>query len=79
MAAQGVYDLQDGIRVFAGTVDDPFYIDLGAAFDSLNFRTGAGGGVLSPAADADDHTNTAPDTVSGYNVNTIAIEVPIAC
>lgn len=78
LAAQGVYSLGNGMRVFAGTVDDPFYIDLGAAFDSLNFRAGAGGGVLSPAQDADDHTNTAPDTVSGYNVNTIAIEVPIA-
>jgi hypothetical protein len=43
----------------------------------LNFRTGAGGGVLSAAADADDNTNTAPDYISGYNVNTIAIEVPI--
>jgi hypothetical protein len=63
--------------VFAGTVDDPFFSDLGAQFDSLNFRTAAGGGVLSPAADADDHTNTAPDYLSGYNVNTIAIEVPI--
>jgi hypothetical protein len=78
LAAQGIYRLGNGIRVFAGTVDDPFYIDLGAAFDSLNFRTGAGGGVLSPAQDADDHTNIAPDFVSGYNVNTIAIEVPIA-
>jgi len=78
LASQGIYELQDGIRVFAGTVDDPFYIDLGAAFDSLNFRVGAGGGVLSAAADADDHTNTASDAVSGYNVNTIAIEVPIS-
>jgi hypothetical protein len=77
LAAQGMYTLDNGIKVFAGTVDDPFYIDLGAAFDSLNFRTAAGGGVLSAAADADDHTNTAPDYVSGYNVNTIAIEVPI--
>jgi hypothetical protein len=77
LAEQGIYSLGDGIRVFAGTVDDPFYIDLGAAFDSLNFRTGAGGGVLSAAADADDSTNTAPDYISGYNVNTIAIEVPI--
>jgi len=64
--------------VFAGTVDDPFYIDLGAAFDSLNFRNGAGGGVLTPAHDANDNLNTAPDFVSGFNVNTIAIEVPIA-
>jgi hypothetical protein len=77
LAEQGIYTLSNGIKIFAGTVDDPFYIDLGAAFDSLNFRTAAGGGVLSAAADADDHTNTAPDYVSGYNVNTIAIQVPI--
>src|SRR6516164_3808040 len=30
---QGIYDLGNGVRAFAGTVDDPFYIDLGAAFD----------------------------------------------
>jgi Domain of unknown function (DUF4331) len=78
LAQQGIYSLGNGIRVFAGTVDDPFYIDLGAAFDSLNFRIGAGGGVLSPAQDADDATNTAPDAVSGFNVNTIALEVPIS-
>jgi hypothetical protein len=78
LAAQGIYSLGNGVRVFAGTVDDPFFIDLGAAFDSLNFRTGAGGGVLTAAQDAADNVNTAPDYVSGYNVNTIAIEVPIA-
>jgi hypothetical protein len=32
---------------------------------------------LSPAQDADDGTNVAADDVSGFNVNTIAIEVPI--
>src|SRR5579864_5259282 len=32
LAAQGVFSLGNGIRVFAGTVDDPFYIDLGATF-----------------------------------------------
>ena len=77
LAAQGIYTLNNGIKVFAGTVDDPFYIDLGATFDSLNFRTAAGGGVLSAAADANDKVNTAPDYVSGYNVNTIAFQVPI--
>jgi hypothetical protein len=77
LAEQGIYTLNNGIKIFAGTVDDPFYIDLGAAFDSLNFRTAAGGGVLSAAADANDKVNTAPDYVSGYNVNTIAIQVPI--
>jgi hypothetical protein len=73
---QGIYDLGNGVRVFAGTVDDPFYIDLGAAFDSLNFRMGVGG-ILSSAVDADDHHNYAPDAVAGYNVNSIVLEVPI--
>ena len=27
-----------GIKVFAGTTDDPFWIDLGAAFDTFNLR-----------------------------------------
>jgi hypothetical protein len=73
---QGVYSLRNNVRVFAGTVDDPFYIDLGAAFDSLNFRMGVGG-ILSPAVDADDTHNYAPDAVAGYNVNSIVLEVPI--
>ncbi len=72
---QGIYDLGNGVRTFAGTVDDPFYIDLGAAFDSLNFRMGVGG-VLSPQVDADDKRNYAPDSVAGFNVNTIVLEVP---
>lgn len=77
---QGIYDLGNGIRVFAGTVDDPFWIDLGAAFDSLNFRSMGFPvpGVLTPAQDADDRRNFAADDVAGYNVNAIAIEVPIA-
>jgi hypothetical protein len=80
LARQGIYTLDGGIKVFAGTVDDPFYIDLGAAFDSLNFRdTGSGvPAVLTAAQDADDTRNFAPDHVKGYNVNCIAIEVPIA-
>ena len=74
---QGVYELGNGVRVFAGTVADPFFIDLGAAFDSLNFRMAAGGGVLKPSIDADDHNNYAPNTLAGYNVNSIVLEVPI--
>jgi len=66
------------VRVFAGTVADPFFIDLGAAFDSLNFRMAAGGGVLAPAVDADDKNNYAPNTLAGFNVNSIVLEVPIA-
>src|SRR6202161_912200 len=80
LAKQGIYTVagdRGDIRVFAGTVADPFFIDLGAAFDTFNFRTGAGGGVLTAAQDKDNHLNLAPNAVSGFNVNTIAIEVPI--
>jgi hypothetical protein len=74
---QGTYEIAPGVRVFAGTVADPFFIDLGAAFDSLNFRMAAGGGVLSPERDADDTVNFAPNTLAGFNCNSIVLEVPI--
>ena len=74
---QGIYTLSNGIRVFAGTVSDPFFIDLGANFDTLNFRAAAGGGVLPAAIDSDDRHNYAPNAVAGFNVNTIVLEVPI--
>jgi len=73
---QGIYELDNGVRVFAGTVNDPFYIDLGAAFDSFNFRMGVGG-ILPAHIDADDKHNYAPDAVGGFNVNSIVLEVPI--
>jgi hypothetical protein len=75
--SQGTYQLENDIKAFAGTVDDPFWIDLGAAFDTLNLRAAVAPGVLSPAQDA-ANVNIASDTVSGFAVNGIAIEVPIA-
>src|SRR5512134_3652297 len=60
LAEQGIYELDNGVRVFAGQRDDPFYIDLGAVFDTLNLR--------SPGT----------DMLSGFNVQTIALEVPIS-
>jgi hypothetical protein len=76
LAKQGIYPLKNGGRVFAGQRDETFYIDLGAIFDTLNLRAGP---ILSPADDADDFMNVEParDAFSGFNVNTIAIEVPI--
>lgn len=75
--AAGTYALPQGVKVFAGTTDDAFWIDLGAAFDTFNLRASVGPGVLSPAQDAAQQ-NFASDTVSGYAVNSIAIEVPVA-
>lgn len=75
---QAVYETTNGIKVFAGTVDDPFWIDLGAAFDTANFRTLGSGipGVLTADEDGASE-NFASDTVSGYAVNALAIEIPI--
>src|ERR1035438_8128648 len=75
LRAQGVYNLPNSVSVFAGTVADPFFIDLGAAFDSLNFRMAAGGGVLSAAVDADDTHNYAPNSLAGFNVNSMILEI----
>jgi Domain of unknown function (DUF4331) len=76
LAAQGIYDLGNGIRVFAGQRDDPFYIDLGGLFDTLNLG-------LSPVPietneqDANDGANAfGVDMLSGFNVQEIALEIP---
>ena len=57
-----VTNLPGGGKVFAGTRDEYFYVDLGV-FDALGNRSvGSVGGI---------------DSTKGYNVSTIAIEVPI--
>src|SRR5262249_59274557 len=55
-----VTSLPGGWKIFAGQADDPFFLDL-RVFDLLY------GGDLSEVGQ---------DTLAGYNVNTIAIQVP---
>jgi hypothetical protein len=75
LAAQGIYDLGNGIRVFAGQREDPFYIDLGGLFDTLNLRRDPP--AETPPEDADDSSNPfGVDMLSGFNVHTIALELP---
>jgi uncharacterized protein DUF4331 len=63
LAQPAIYDLPGGGRVFAGQRDEGFYIDVGGVFDTLKLKSiAATGGV---------------DSTAGFNVNTIAIEVPI--
>jgi Domain of unknown function (DUF4331) len=63
LAQPAVFSLPNGGRVFAGQRDEGFYVDVGAVFDTLKFKSiGTTGGV---------------DSTAGFNVNTIAIEVPI--
>ena len=78
LAAQGVYDLGNGVRVFVGQREETFYIDLGATFDTLNFRRKPP--ILTLAEDTNDTTNAfgVDDGFEGLNVTTIAIEIPIS-
>ncbi|MFB8247884.1 DUF4331 domain-containing protein [Streptomyces sp. NPDC055952] len=57
---QAVHELAGGARTFAGQADDPFFLDL-RVFDLLY------GGNLSEVGN---------DTLKGYNVNSIALQVP---
>ena len=76
LADQGIYSLSNGIRVFAGQRQDPFYIDLGAVFDTLNLRRNPP--ALTAGEDANDNQNAfGVNTLAGFNVQTIALEVPI--
>ncbi len=69
-----IYTLPNNIKSFAGTTDDAFWSDLGGLFDTLNTHISP---VLSASQDA-ANVNLSGDTVSGYAVNSIAIEVPIS-
>src|SRR5262245_61087236 len=77
LAKQGIYiDDATGIRVFAGQRAETFAIDLGAVFDTVNLRRALP--AQSAAEDADDHTNPfGNNNFSGFNINTIALEIPV--
>jgi hypothetical protein len=53
-----------GERVFAGPIDDPFFVDLGGAFDLGGFR--------NPGA-----TDPKIDGLAKYNCHSLVLEVPI--
>ena len=71
VAAQGVHTL-GATKTFAGQRDDPFYVDLGSAFDLLGLRPLNGAHAIPlPAA-------AGVDGLGGFNVHSIAIQVPIS-
>lgn len=76
LASQGIY--YDGdLRVFVGQRTETFAIDLGAVFDTANLR--ASPPVLKRQQDANDARDPfGINRFSGFNISTIAIELPIA-
>lgn len=63
LAQMAVNHLPNGGRVFAGQRDEGFYIDVASIFDTLNLRSISDKGGV--------------DYTAGFNVHSIALEVPI--
>ena len=88
LASEGIYtDPATGIRVFAGQRAETFAIDLGAVFDTINLRVENATPIMdvrpplpvqTAAEDADDFSNPfGVNHFDGFNVNTIALEIPV--
>jgi len=56
--------LKDGTKLFVGSRDDPFYVDLGATFDAINVRVGTG------------NQGGGKDDFSGYSTSTTVMQIP---
>lgn len=65
LAQAAVGPVEGGGLVFAGQRDDGFFGDIGAIFDSLNFRRGTG------------NVGGGKDFFAGYAVHSIALQLPI--
>ncbi|NNE56248.1 MAG: DUF4331 domain-containing protein, partial [Flavobacteriales bacterium] len=61
--ANAITTSSTGEQIFCGPVDDPFFVDLGGIFD---------------LGDAPRQDGSPVDGVACYNVNTIAIQIPIS-
>jgi hypothetical protein len=70
-AEDGVHDLGSGRTVFAGQRDDPFFADTASIFDLGGLRP-FNSLHLIPLTDG-----AGQDSLSSFNVNTIALQVPI--
>lgn len=70
LSARAVNSLPGGIKVFAGQRDDPFFVDLGSAFDLLGLRP------LNEAHAAKLPKEEGIDGVAGYNTHSIVLQVP---
>ena len=62
--------LRGGIEVFAGPRDDPFFVDIGSIFDLGGLRP------FNPAHLIPLDQAPGIDSVGGFNVHTIALQVP---
>jgi hypothetical protein len=62
-------------RVFVGQRQDGFVVNLGETFDLVNIKYP----VTQLAPSGSNGRNLAPNSLAGYNVTSIAMEVPATC
>ncbi|HYR29918.1 MAG TPA: DUF4331 family protein [Thermoanaerobaculia bacterium] len=67
-----VHMLNGGARIIAGQFDDPYQLDEKGIFDLVNLGRGDLGGITGA------RTTPIEDVFTGFNVFSIALEVPIA-
>jgi hypothetical protein len=83
-AINGVLGSASDLQVFAGPRDDPFFIDLEAAFCILPDRRPVGGPLATPCALPANPSapfffrNPGINYVAGFNVLSIVVELPSA-
>jgi Domain of unknown function (DUF4331) len=64
-------------RVFVGQRQDGFVVNLGETFDLVNIKYPVE--ELGPGGVGGGARNLAPNSLAGYNVTSIALEVPASC
>ena len=62
--AQATRELKNGTKLFVGSRDDPFFVDLGATFDAINIRKGTG------------NEGGGRDDLSGYATSSTVMQIP---
>lgn len=62
-------------RVFVGQRQDGFVVNLGETFDLVNIKYP----VEELAPPGENARNLAPNSLAGYNVTSIALEIPASC
>ena len=72
LSRAAIHPLGDGGHVFAGQVDDPFFVDLGSIFDLGGLRP------FNEAHLIPLDNRRGEDDLAGFNVNAIAVQLPKA-
>lgn len=71
LADAAIRTVGDNVKVFVGPRDDPFFIDTGAIFDLAGLRPFNPAHLIPLAAE------NGRDGLQGYNVHTIALQIPM--